>query len=228
MNARACGGDLSGLAAGVQREQLALDLVAAQLARGGARQIVLPDVIGEDALGGRQGRGDALHVVADDLADVDDAVLAQHLEVGDDHAVQALAERLAGLAALQAQDAELLDPRRAQVVGLDLFGIDVFAGAEDDDILGASGDEVVALGVGVGKVAGVEPAVAQHLGGGLGAVVVALHHGGAGDGDLADEVSVLVQLGIDELGLEAGQRTGRWSRSRCRPAACRSSRWWSP
>ena len=107
--------------------------------------------------------GDALDVVADDLADVDDAVVAEDLEVGDDDAVQALAERLAGLAGFQAEDAEFLDPGRAQVVGLDLFGIDVFAGAEDDDVFGASADEVVAVGVGVGQVSGVEPAVAQDL-----------------------------------------------------------------
>jgi hypothetical protein len=109
------------------------------------------------------------------------------------------------LAGFQAQDAEFLDPGRAEVVGLDLFGVDVFAGAEDDDILGASADEVVAVGVGVGEVSGVEPAVAKHRGGGLGTVVVALHDGGAAKCDFADEMAVLVEFGIDQFGFEARQ-----------------------
>jgi hypothetical protein len=67
---------ISGACAFVEGAEFAVDLVAAQFAGGGAGKILLPDVIGEDSLGGRESGGDALDVVADDLADVDDAVAA--------------------------------------------------------------------------------------------------------------------------------------------------------
>ena len=58
-----------------------------------------------------------------------------------------------------------------------------------------------------GDVAGVEPAVADRVGGGLGPVEVALDHDGAAHAQLADGVGTggqVVALVVDELGVEGG------------------------
>lgn len=70
----------------------------------------------------------------------------------------------------------------------------------------ASGDEVVALGIDVAKVAGIEPAVFEDFRGGLRAIVVALHDGGTGKRNLPDEVPIFIQLGVHHLGLQPRQR----------------------
>ena len=57
---------------------------------------------------------------------------------------------------------------------LDLDAVDVLAAA-DDHVLLAVGDEEVAVGVDLADVAGVEPAVADRLGGRLGLAPVAGH-----------------------------------------------------
>ena len=68
---------------------------------------------------------------------------------------------------------------------LDLLGRDVLAAA-DDDILDASRDVVVAVGIHVPDVAGVQPAVGvDALGGLLGQLVVDLHRDEAAAADLA-------------------------------------------
>src|SRR5580700_12089765 len=67
---------------------------------------------------------------------------------------------------------------------LDLSRVDVVAAA-DDQVLFPVHDVEVAVGVDAGQVAAVEPAVADRLGGGLGAVPVALHHVRPADDDLA-------------------------------------------
>ena len=55
---------------------------------------------------------------------------------------------------------------------LNLFRVDVLAGAEDDDFLLAAGDVEVAAAVQVAEVAGVQPAVAEYGGVDVGAVEV--------------------------------------------------------
>ena len=110
--------------------------------------------------------------------------------------------------ALQPHDTDFFDPRTLQVVALDLVGIDVFAGAKDDDFLLATGDEEIAASVGVAKIAGVQPAVANDLGGSLGAVVIALHDDWAVNRNFADHVTgaVFRGFGVDNLGFVTGQR----------------------
>src|SRR6266568_1491143 len=201
------GRDLLDLAAGIECEQFRLNLITAQLARGGARKIVLPDVVGENSLGGRQRYGDAVHVIANDLANVHDLVLAQHFKIGNDDTVQPFAERLTGLATLQAEHAELLDPRGAQIITLNLFRIDVLAGTENDDVFSSSGNEVVALFIRVSEVTGVKPSVFQHFGSRFRTIVVSLHHRRTGQRDFANHVAVFVQFRIHQLGLQPRQRT---------------------
>src|SRR5688572_16240122 len=158
----------------------ALDLVALELARGGAGQLRLPDVITQNAFGARKLCGKRLDVEADDFVDVDDLLLFEDVEIRHDDRVQALAEGLARTA-LQAHDAHLADPGRLLVVGLDLLGIDVLAGTQDNDVfLPASNEEVTAL-VEAAEIARVEPAITQDLSGGFGAVVVAPHDDAAPD-----------------------------------------------
>ena len=67
---------------------------------------------------------------------------------------------------------------------LDLDAVDVLA-APDDHVLGPVGDEQEAVVVEVADVAGVQPAVDDRLGGGLGLVPVARHDDRALDADLA-------------------------------------------
>ena len=58
--------------------------------------------------------------------------------------------------------------------GFDLAGIDVLAGA-DEHVVGAPDKEIKAVRVAAHDVIGPVPAVAQHLGGRLGQVGIALH-----------------------------------------------------
>ena len=71
---------------------------------------------------------------------------------------------------------------------LDLARIDVVAAA-DDEILLAVDDEQEAVLVDVAEVAGAHPAAGEGRLGGLGIVVVALHHVDAADHHLADVVA---------------------------------------
>ena len=68
---------------------------------------------------------------------------------------------------------------------LNLFRVDVLAGAEDDDFLLAAGDVKAAAAVQVAEVAGVQPAVAEHGGVDVRAVEVPLHDDGAANGHFA-------------------------------------------
>jgi hypothetical protein len=62
---------------------------------------------------------------------------------------------------------------------------ETFLAAGDDDVLRASGEEEVAVGVAVAEIAGVEPAVFEHGIGRGGGSIVARHHGRSADDDVA-------------------------------------------
>ena len=101
-------------------------------------------------------------------------------------------------------DAGLDDVGVVEQDGLDVDGVDVVA-APDDDVLLATDDVEVAVGVEPGQVAGVEPAVLPGAGGGLGvAVVLALAplHAQHGLTDLAG--GHLVAVVVEDLHLEGG------------------------
>src|SRR6185369_12077461 len=89
---------------------LLLDLEAAQLASRRTRQVLLPNLVTQDALGWRQRGRDAFDIEADHLASVDDLLLAEDVEIRNDDSVQALAFRFTRLS-FQADNANLLDPR---------------------------------------------------------------------------------------------------------------------
>lgn len=88
---------------------------------------------------------------------------------------------------------------------LDLGGVDVLAAADDEFLQTAADGEVARRGA-AGQVAGPVPAVGEDFGGGLGPVVVAGHHVGALDPDLALGAGCAVPsgAGIDESYVEAG------------------------
>ncbi len=182
-----------------------LDFEALDLASAGAGQVVLPDLVAEDALGRGHFSREAFDFEAQHVANVDDFGAAQRFEVRHDDAVEALGEWLAGRA-LQPDDADFFYVGRLQVVGLDFFGINVLAVAEDDEVFLASGDEEVAGGVGVAEVAAAEPSVAIHGGGGVGALVVSGHDDAAAKGDFADAGSAVFGRGlaIEDLHFVAG------------------------
>ena len=90
---------------------------------------------------------------------------------------------------------------------LDLARIDVVTAA-DDHVLLAVDDEEVAVLVDLAHVAGVQPAVADRLGGRVLALPVALHHVVAPDHDLADlALRDLVAVVVDDLHLDALDRS---------------------
>ena len=98
---------------------------------------------------------------------------------------------------------------------LDLARVDVVAAA-DDQVLLAVDDVEVAVLVGAGHVAAVEPAAAHRLRGRLGLLPVALHDVVAADQDLADlalldRVVALVDhphlYAFDRLPIEPGLRS---------------------
>ena len=63
----------------------------------------------------------------------------------------------------------------------DLLRVDVFARTQHDDFFAAAGDVKLTLRVEKTQVAGVQPAIHQGGGGGVGAIEVALHHDGAAE-----------------------------------------------
>ena len=184
-----------------------LDFEALDLASGGAGQIVLPDFVAQDALGGRHLCREAFDFEAQHVADVDDLCPAEGFKVRNDHGVQALGEWFAGRA-LQSQNTNLLDVGRLQIVSFDFFGVDVFAVAEDDDIFLASGDEEVAVGIAVAEVAAAEPSVAIHGGSDVGPLVVSGHDDAAAKGDFADAGAAVLgrRLAVEDFHFVAGQR----------------------
>src|SRR5437879_427665 len=82
---------------------------------------------------------------------------------------------LAG-AALKSHHANLLDPRRLQIMRLKLFRINIFSRAENDYILLASGDEKIAARIQMAQIAGKQPTIFDNFGSGIRTVEVALHH----------------------------------------------------
>ncbi len=73
----------------------------------------------------------------------------------------------------------------------DFLGIDILTGGEDDDVLGATGDEYVVVLVEAAEVAGEQPAIVHDSGSCIGPVVVALHHDAAANRDFANHVAGL-------------------------------------
>ena len=67
---------------------------------------------------------------------------------------------------------------------LDLFGINILSIGEHDHFLAPPGDKEIAAGIEVAQIAGVEPAVAQHLSRGLGTIPISLHYDRAADRNL--------------------------------------------
>ena len=127
------------------------------------------------------------HVVAGELAQLVIRWPRRRLE--HDERVRRLAPALVR----QPDDGDLLDGRVADQDALDLDGGDVLAAA-DDDVLEAVADLGVAVRVDHGRVAGVEPAVADRGGRGVRVVVVALHHDVAAHDDLAESLAVVRDL----------------------------------
>src|SRR5699024_2579218 len=72
-------------------------------------------------------------------------------------------------------DQALLDIGAGADQGFQLLGADVLAAGQNNQVLLAAGDVVIALLVLPDQVAGVEPAINQDLGGQLGLLVVAQH-----------------------------------------------------
>jgi hypothetical protein len=103
---------------------------------------------------------------------------------------------------------QLLDVRTVFVEILDLVGIDVLAVGVDDDVLAAPDDVEVALFVEAAEVAGVEPAIADGVRGGLFVLPVPRHHVLAAGDDLADARVV----GVGDLDLDASQRLAHRAR----------------
>ena len=94
---------------------------------------------------------------------------------------------------LDAKDEDFLYIRNAGQVVFDLFGEDVLAVVEDDQVLLASGDEELPFFVEASEVAGVESAVRhEDFRREIGALVVAEHDGVALDADLT--VPVLIRV----------------------------------
>ena len=108
----------------------------------------------------------------------------------------------------QPDDAHLLDPRRLQVVLLDLFGIDILPRAEHDDLLRSPGDEQIATVVEIAEVAGEEPALAEGGGVGVRTVVIPLHHDASAQRDLSRKAAVSADVCpiAEEPGFHAGER----------------------
>ena len=88
-------------------EQTPLDLVAPQLAGGGARQRVEPHVVAEHSLVRRQPRTQALHLETQQVAGAGNAALLERVGIGHDDRVQPLGRGLIG--PCDAHHAQLLD-----------------------------------------------------------------------------------------------------------------------
>ncbi len=110
-----------------------------------------------------------------------------------------------GVGAAEDRHAALAHARQVADRLLQLLRVDVAAGA-DDHVLGAAGDEDLALGD-VGHVARVEPVAVEQLPGGLRVAVVAA--GGGGPAELQAALLALAELGaggVDDADLVARQR----------------------
>ena len=187
------------LRAGLLLVVQAFDLVALELPGCCPGQVLHPDVEAEDALVVGERERQALDVEPDDLAEIDDAPLAHHIDVRHHHRVKPLGGGLAGQG--DAEDAELLDEGRLCVVRFDLFRVDVLPGRQDDDLLLAARDDKPAPAVEVAEIAGVEPAAGESHGVDVGPVVVARHHDRAANQDLA--VLILAVVGSARVGCDA-------------------------
>ena len=108
-----------------------------------------------------------------------------------------------------AEDGDLGDAGMAEKRVFDFGGIDFPAG-EDDHVLFAVGDEEAVVGVEVADVAGQEPSVGEEvLGGGFGAVPVALGDGGAAEGDFAGFAAGFLGGGVEFVDdLDLGEADG--------------------
>ena len=122
-----------------------LDLEPPDLPGCRARQRLAPDLISEHALVVRQVTDAPSISKRSRSPTFDDLALLQQFLVGDDDGIQPFRRRLVGPG--QAQHADFLDERRPPIDRLDLLGVDVLAGTEDDELLAAAGDHEPALGV---------------------------------------------------------------------------------
>ena len=92
-------------------------------------------------------------------------------------------------------------------MGFNLIRINILAVGEDDKFLAASGDEQVPAGIEVAEIAGMQPAIFNRVGGGVGPVPVAFHHDGAANQDFADRLARLFGgLRIENFRLDGWQR----------------------
>src|SRR5438309_11850863 len=97
-------------------------------------------------------------------------------------------------------------------MSLNLLGVNVLAGAKNDDIFLSSGDEEVTGRVETAEVAGVQPAIFKDFGSCVGAVVIALHDDATANRNLAGAVggvgvgSRIGDGGGQDLHFNAGQR----------------------
>ncbi len=156
------------------RSYALLHFEAFDLARGGSRQIFLPDLIATDAFGGSDLLRQAFDVVPDNFFGVHNLLLAQHIEVGHDHRVQTVAAF--PWFTFQSHHRQFFDVGRLQVVSLDLFGINILPVAEHDHFFFAASEEQVPARIKVAEIAGIEPPVAQHRRGRVRSIPVAFHH----------------------------------------------------
>src|SRR5439155_19304791 len=170
------------LSLGLVRADTLFNLKALELTGGGARQIVLPDFIAADALGGGELRGQSLDIKANDFLRVYDLAFFEGLEVGNDDRVQSLGSEVAR-PCLKTQHTDFFYVGRFLVVRLDLFRINVFSVAKNDDVFLTASDEKISRRVEVAKVASMEPAIFENSGSGVGTIPVALHYDGAADKD---------------------------------------------
>jgi hypothetical protein len=92
----------------------------------------------------------------------------------------------------KAGDRHLVDPRAQRQHRLDVDRRDVFAAA-DDHVVDATGDEEIAIGVDITRIAGEVPAVAQALGIGVGSSVVALES--LVSGQVGNDLALLADAG---------------------------------
>ncbi len=168
-------GGLHGLAV-----ELLLDDVPADLPQPGAGEGVVPeDQAAQPLVGGRGQVVGLQDLVRKGLLDVDDAPLLQGLHVGDAHHGQVPV--VFGDGPFGEEPLDMFGEALLQ-----FGGVDVFAVAQDDELLLAPGEEEEAILVHVSQVAGVEPAVGgEDLRGLPWAVVVPHHHVVAFDQNLA-------------------------------------------
>src|SRR6266567_1400267 len=180
-----------------------LNFKALQLARGCSRQVVLPDFITADSLGGSKLCRQTLYVESNHFSRVYDFSLSQRFEIRHNHGVQFLRPR----GSFHSHHTDFFDKRRLQVMGLDFFGIDILAIGENDHVLLAPGDEQISALVDVTEVAGVQPAILEHFGCGVRTIPVALHHDRSANNDLATRGRAIIwSLRLDDFGFYSFQR----------------------